>query len=220
MAATDDYITQVTDRIPLTSPLRARIALELRATIAERVERGQPPAAVLAQLGDPDALAESYLAAEPLVAASFWSRAIAKLVDLLLVIAFAATIGAAVFLAFGKVVLYFLPAIIALLVAFGFPLYCVFSEFSTDQTVGKRLLGLRVVRESGARISLGQSFVRQLPQFLQVFWIDVMFALFTDRSQRAFELLSRTRVVQIMPGELPDGAAVDTVGPSLTTARR
>ena len=55
MAATDDYITQVTDRIPLTSPLRARIALELRATIAERVERGQPPAAVLAQLGDPDA---------------------------------------------------------------------------------------------------------------------------------------------------------------------
>jgi len=28
-----------------------------------------------------------------------------------------------------------------------------------------------------------------------VFWIDVLFALFTERSQRAFELLSKTRVV-------------------------
>ncbi len=54
---------------------------------------------------------------------------------------------------------------------------------------------MRVVRESGARIGLGQSFVRQLPQFLQVFWIDVMFALFTERRQRAFEVLSHTRVV-------------------------
>jgi hypothetical protein len=31
--------------------------------------------------------------------------------------------------------------------------------------------------------------------FLQVYIIDVMFALFTERSQRAFELLSQTRVV-------------------------
>ena len=37
--------------------------------------------------------------------------------------------------------------------------------------------------------------VRQLPMFLQVYMIDVMFALFTDTSQRAFELLSKTRVV-------------------------
>jgi hypothetical protein len=35
-----------------------------------------------------------------------------------------------------------------------------------------------------------------LPMFLQVFWIDAMFALFTDKSQRAFEMLSKTRVVR------------------------
>jgi uncharacterized RDD family membrane protein YckC len=216
MAAIDDYITQVANRIPLNTPLRRRIALELRATIAERVERGQPVAAVLAQLGTPDLLAESYLAAEPLVAASFWSRAGAKIIDLLLVLTVAVAFAGAVYLAVGKVVLYFLPVIVALLVAFGFSLYSVFSEFFTDQTVGKRLLGLRVVRESGARIGLGQAFVRQLPQFLQVFWIDVMFALFTDRSQRAFELLSRTRVVQIVPDERHDGAGLEAVGPPLT----
>ena len=56
--------------------------------------------------------------------------------------------------------------------------------------------GIRVVSETGARISLGQAIVRQLPMFLQVYWIDAMFALFTDKSQRAFEMLSKTRVVR------------------------
>jgi hypothetical protein len=37
--------------------------------------------------------------------------------------------------------------------------------------------------------------VRQLAIVFQVFWVDILFALFTDRSQRAFELLSKTRVV-------------------------
>jgi uncharacterized RDD family membrane protein YckC len=52
---------------------------------------------------------------------------------------------------------------------------------------------------SGARISVGQAIVRQLPMFLQVYWIDVLFALFTDKSQRAFEMLSKTRVVRALP---------------------
>jgi uncharacterized RDD family membrane protein YckC len=216
MAATDDYITDVTSRIPLNTPLRTRIALDLRATIGERVERGQPIETVLAQLGSPEALAESYLAAEPLVAATFWSRAGAKIVDFLLLVLIAATVGATAFFALREYVFWVLPFLFAL-IGFGFPLYGVFSEYLTDRTVGKRLLGLRVVRESGARISLGQAFVRQLPQFLQVFWIDVMFALFTDRSQRAFELLSHTRVVLVAAGEQPDGSGLDGVTPRLTT---
>jgi uncharacterized RDD family membrane protein YckC len=66
---------------------------------------------------------------------------------------------------------------------------------TNGKTLGKHLMGLRVVRESGARISFGQSVVRQLPMLSQVWWIDVLFALFTDKHQRAFELLSKTRVV-------------------------
>jgi uncharacterized RDD family membrane protein YckC len=73
--------------------------------------------------------------------------------------------------------------------------YTITAEYRTGQTIGKRLMHLRVVRESGARISFAQSIVRQLPAFFQVFWIDAMFALFTERHQRAFELLSKTRVV-------------------------
>ena len=75
------------------------------------------------------------------------------------------------------------------------------AEWRFGQTIGKHVFGLHVVRESGARISFGQSVVRQLPQLLQVFWIDVMFALFTERKQRAFELLSQTRVVVTAPDE-------------------
>ena len=38
--------------------------------------------------------------------------------------------------------------------------------------------------------------MRNLPWLLEVWWIDALFALFTDRNQRAFELLSKTRVVR------------------------
>jgi uncharacterized RDD family membrane protein YckC len=83
--------------------------------------------------------------------------------------------------------------------SFGFGIYTILAEHVAAQTLGKKLAGIRVVRESGARISLGQALVRQLPMFLQVYMIDVMFALFTDKSQRAFELLSKTRVVVASP---------------------
>ncbi len=74
-------------------------------------------------------------------------------------------------------------------------MYTASAEYRVGQTIGKRLMSIRVVRESGARIGLGQALLRQLPFFGQFFFIDVLFALFTDRSQRAFELLTKTRAV-------------------------
>ena len=68
----------------------------------------------------------------------------------------------------------------------------------TGRTLGKRLLGIQVVRESGARISLGQSLLRQLPFVGQFFFIDALFALFTVKKQRAFEMLTRTRAVSVL----------------------
>jgi uncharacterized RDD family membrane protein YckC len=77
------------------------------------------------------------------------------------------------------------------------PVYTVVAEYWAGCTFGKWVLGLRVVRESGARISIGQSIVRQLQLIGQIFLIDVLFALFTDKNQRAFELASKTRVVRV-----------------------
>jgi len=188
------YIERVLAKLP-AGPLRQQIAMELRSHIADRVERGQSVEEAIRQLGDPAVLAVSYLSAVPLVPAPHMRRAAAKFVDLVIPLAFCfgmvfviqprvryepVTILTAVFVA-GTLALY--------------SAYLMIAEYAAGQTLGKRLFGLRVVTESGTRIGLGQAFVRQLPIFFQFFWIDGMFTLFTDRRQRAFEMLSKTRVV-------------------------
>jgi uncharacterized RDD family membrane protein YckC len=190
----ETYVSRVLDALPRATPQREQIAMELRGHIAEKRAAGLPETHVLQQLGDPIALAESYLSAVPLVAASFGRRAAAKLID---VLTCAVMIAPAAWLAW-QVQPEFAPWITPVLIILGtwlFAVYVVLAESRVGQTLGKRLMGIRVVRESGARISIGQSVVRQLPVFLEVFWVDVLFALFTEKSQRAFELLSKTRVV-------------------------
>ena len=178
-------------------PQRQQIAVELRSHIAERLAHGHTLDAVLRQLGDPAALADSYLSAEPLVSAPFGSRAVAKLVDGLAILAVVCPIA---WVVSRLVPAGFGPPVAILLVLIGgsllFGVYTVIAQYRRGQTIGKRLQGIRVVSETGARISLGQAIVRQFSMFLQVYWIDVMFALFTDKGQRAFEMLSKTRVVK------------------------
>jgi uncharacterized RDD family membrane protein YckC len=183
--------------MPAATPQRSQIALELRGHIAERLAAGQSLDEVVRQLGDPVALAESYLSAVPLVSPPLGRRFLAKLVDF---------VGAFVVLVPFVLMLraagaeghlgYFLPLLViiggSLLFAFG----TVGAEYWFGQTFGKWLFGLRVVRVSGARISLGQALVRALPVALEgVFPVDAAFVFFTERQQRAFELLSKTRVV-------------------------
>ncbi len=95
-----------------------------------------------------------------------------------------------------------MPLLVILTVSLLFLVYTAVSEWQWGQTVGKYLLAVRAVRESGARVGIGQAVVRHLPVVLQVFWIDALFALFTEKSQRAFELLSKTRVVLVPPSEV------------------
>jgi uncharacterized RDD family membrane protein YckC len=192
----DDYVNRVLDMMPTGMPSRAQIAAELRSHIAERLAHGHSLDEVLRKLGDPATLADSYLAAEPMVSAPFGERVAAKLTDFLCV--FSVVIPVAVLLArldptgFGPLIFICVTAIGG---SISFGAYTMIAEYRQGRTIGKRVRGLRVVTESGARISGGQAIVRQLPMFLQMYWIDVMFALFTEKSQRAFEMLSKTRVV-------------------------
>jgi uncharacterized RDD family membrane protein YckC len=192
----DIYIRRVLAALPPNGRLGEQIAQELRSTIAERLADGQTIDAALAQLGDPVKLAESYLAAVPLVAGQPFVRLLARLVDFAIATVAISPVAIAV-LAWGdlKYVPWWLFGYLvgaSLLIA----LYPMVAEAKYGKTLGKHLFGLRVVRESGARISGLQAVVRNLPIFLQFFWIDALFALFTERRQRAFELLSKTRVVQ------------------------
>jgi uncharacterized RDD family membrane protein YckC len=193
----EEYVNKVLALMPDTLLQRAQIAAELRSHIAERLAHGHSLDNVLQQLGDPAKLADSYLAAEPLVSAPFRSRVVAKIVDAIGVLA---VMCPTAWLLSRLAPPGFQPPVFIIVVVAGtsivFGLYTMTLEYRRGQTIGKRLQGIRVVSESGARISVGQAIVRQLPMFLQVYWIDAMFALFTDKSQRAFEMLSKTRVVR------------------------
>jgi len=208
MRREDQFIDEVLARVP-HGPRREQIETDLRSHIAERVDAGMSVEEAIRQFGDPEALAESYLSSIPLESASFMSRVGAKLVD------FPAILGSGCLLMylgwqmFGPEGTSFIPQLtapekspvfLALCVGIAIivgPGYFIFSEYLTDTTLGKRVAGIRVVRESGARIGLGQSFVRQIPLIGSFFLIDVLFALFTEKKQRAFELISKTRVVRI-----------------------
>ncbi len=197
MSIEQSYIDRVITQLPRERSLREQVAMELRSHIAERVEHGNTVEEALRQLGDPVALAESYLTAVPLIPVSFWRRAAAKLLDVILFVAVCAPFVALMVYRSHFVAAVWLAVLLMAIGAF----YPLVAEYLYGKTLGKHWLGLRVVRESGARISFGQSVVRQLPVFLEVFWIDVLFALFTEKHQRAFELLSKTRVVVAMENQ-------------------
>lgn len=188
------YIQEVLRRMPAAVAARLQIDRELATHINERLEHGEPLDQVLRQLGDPATLAKSYLAEVPLVPGSFGARGVAKVVDFVALAAIVAPTAAIVALAVHNALGGLITEVVA--VSLLFCVYTAIAEWRFSTTIGKWLLGLRVTDESGARISGGQSIVRQLPLALEVFWIDVLFALFTDRHQRAFELLSKTRVVK------------------------
>jgi uncharacterized RDD family membrane protein YckC len=192
--AADQYVARVLVNMPRATPQRGQIEMELRSVIAARLEHGQSLDEVIRQLGDPDKLAESYLAEVPLVPASFWQRGVAKLVDILALAVVMTPIGWAIGRLGGEFPFLGLIVVLALTTLL-FGIYVAIAEWHFGETLGKHLFGLRVVRESGARIGFGQALVRQLPLWLEIFWIDVLFALFTERKQRAFEVLSKTRVV-------------------------
>lgn len=206
MNSEETYVKSVLRHI-LPGPVRDQVEAELRGHIADRVERGGSVEDATRQLGDPRALAESYLAAVPMRKPPHIRRGLAKIVDLLLVW----TVPCLVFLVWWLTAAdrpsqpVWIGFATAFVVSLAFSCWVpILMEYTSGQTFGKRLFGLQVVTEKGTRIGIGQAVVRQLPVFLQVFTIDALFGLFTDRRQRAFELLTKTRVIDV--SEAPHAA--------------
>lgn len=193
----ESYLARLGDAMPGMMPEREQIIADVRAHIEEGTQRGEALDAVLARLGEPTDLAASYLSEVPLVSASLGRRAAAMAIDVAIPVVIAALAG--LFVTTGEVSRGTMLIVLGFAVTAGFITYILVGETRLGQTLGKHWLKLLVVRESGARISVGQAIVRLLPSLLHVWFIDVIFALFTERHQRAFELLSKTRVVTIDP---------------------
>jgi uncharacterized RDD family membrane protein YckC len=195
------YIDEVLGWVPSIEQ-RQRIEMELASRLDPRISVEQ----AIATYGHPRDVAEFYLSSVPLESAPFFRRLIAALIDIPSVIA----AGILIFYLLWKVV-WLGPQSFILSIAMGNPLaiglcfltlflmspiYYVVAETWTSQTVGKALMGLRTVRESGAKVTVGQAIVRQLPLFLGFYVLDAAFSLFTKKKQRLFELISKTRVVR------------------------
>lgn len=70
----------------------------------------------------------------------------------------------------------------------------------SGQTVGKRVLGLRVIQETGVRVSVTQSLLRNLARPVDrlpfFYLVGGLFALFSTSQQRLGDLLAGTIVVR------------------------
>jgi uncharacterized RDD family membrane protein YckC len=71
----------------------------------------------------------------------------------------------------------------------------------TGQTLGKRLLGIRVVNQDGSRVSFGASFIRNILRIVDALPVLYIVGLITvlatgERRQRVGDLAARTRVVR------------------------
>jgi uncharacterized RDD family membrane protein YckC len=205
----DMFVDAVLDHVPPGLPVREQIASDLRSHIAERLAAGESLDAVLRQFGDPLELAESYLAAIPLESAPLLRRIVAKVIDFLAVAIVVIAVTMLLFAILPEPFDRVLPVLCLMACIMGFVVYTAWAEYAWGRTVGKRLMGLRVVRESGARITVGQTLLRQLPFVGQFFFIDALFALFTTKHQRAFEMLTKTRAVA---GAVMACLALTTVG--------
>lgn len=197
----EDYIDAVLGCVPAEAD-RQRIDAELRARLDPAVTLDR----AVATYGQPRDLAEFYLAAKPLESAPFFRRAVAALIDIPSVIATGFAIFYFAWKLFGSGGSFITAILTGNILAIGLcfatlflmsPLYYITAETMFSQTVGKAIMGIRTVRESGARITIGQAIVRQIPLFFSFYVLDAAFALFTKKKQRLFELISKTRVVRV-----------------------
>jgi len=189
------YVEEVMSRLPHAAPGLHRVRADLESHLHEAAEASGSVAEAVADMGPAEEAAAGYAGGLDLTPASLADRAGAFLVDAGL----GAALSAAVFatgldlstgsgMALGIV----LATVFGALSLLYFPVL----EERYGQTLGKRLFGLCVVRENGLRPELWRTVVRRLPLFFEIFWLDALFAPFTEKRQRAFDIVADTVVVR------------------------
>lgn len=207
MRSVDGYVNDVLRNVFASAAERERFEADLRAHFEEGLARGETAAEVIHRMGPPEEVAAAFNAERPLRYAGFWVR----------LLAFAADVG---FLVAVNLPLLALgvwlherapvdgtasPAAMAVLVVAGLTFtgtllfYFPLAEGRFGKTLAKHLLALRVVRETGAAIGFGAAFLRRLSFYFEFLVLDALFVPFTEKRQRAFDIIAKT-VVAREPG--------------------
>jgi len=200
----EHYLHEVRSQVLATPEERDRFIEDLRTHFTEGESRGDSTVQIIDRLGSAEAVAAAFNAERKLEYAGFWIRLAAFLGDMSVFILMAVPI---VFLALATEVAN-VPKPIAIpsiaLFALGFIgvalLYFPLLEARFGKTLGKRFMRIRVIRENGGNISVGQGFVRRLALYFELLVPDAIFIPFTDKKQRALDILAKTVVIH-EPGE-------------------
>ncbi len=217
MKPVDRYVADVLNNVFATPEDADRLEADLRAHFAEAEARGEAPSRIIDVMGRPEDVAAAFNAERNVPYATFWQRVVAFIGDcgLLLALFLPPLSVAALFArlmpeeaASGAAPIGWVIILCLLVLAmFGiFIFYFPILEARFGKTFGKHLMRIRVVRENGAPISLGQGFVRRLSLFFKLLVPDALFVPFTDRRQRALDIIAKTVVAQ-EPAERAPGWA-------------
>ncbi len=208
MMTFDRYLEEVLHNVLASPEDRERLEADLRAHFTQAEAKGEPVDQILRALGAPEEVAAAFNAERGIQYAGFWQRFTAFVGDCGLLVGLALPVlGVAVLVngpptaapSIGWTV--FLAALCLALVGlfiFYFPLL----EARFGKTLGKHLLRIRVVRENGAPIRLGQAFVRRLSLYFEVLVFDSLLIPFTEKRQRALDIVAKT-IVAREPGASP-----------------
>jgi uncharacterized RDD family membrane protein YckC len=209
MNAVDRYIHEVMNHITASPVEKARIESDLRAHMQEALDAGVSPEEAVKRMGNPREIAAGFMSQMKLELAGFWLRLLAFLIDMLVVFL------AASFFAVSAILLsnlvprhpagggYLGGAILILLVA-GFALaalgiilaYFPLLEGRFGYTLGKHLLGLHVLTEEKLPVGYKEAILRRLSYYFEMLPVDALFIPFTQKKQRAFDIVARTIVVK------------------------
>lgn len=201
--AVDRYVDDVMRRIAPGIPDRDRIEADLRAHLSERIGSGDDASRAVTRMGTPDEVARSFLAEVEPPLATPSARLGAFLFDAGLgAVAVAAIAGLAMALLapYGPdgppvplgVAIGMLAALTFVLGFLYFPVL----EALFGQTAGKRLFGTHVARETGERAGFGATVLRRIPLMFDFWPLDALFLPFTERRQRAFDMVAKTIVIE------------------------
>ena len=208
MKPMDRYIDDVMRHVFAAPEDRERLETDLHSHFTEGEAAGRAPRDIIDGLGSPEEVAAAFNAEREFSYATFWERLVAFFGDFGVLVSLSLPLVGLLFLS-GALssesgeppILWF---VICGLVAMALAGICIFYfpllEAHYGKTLGKHLMRIRVLRENGAPIGLGQAFVRRLSLYFDMLWIDALFIPFTPKRQRALDIIAKT-VVAREPGE-------------------
>lgn len=215
----DRYVRAVLRDIQAPPGELARIETDLRAHLEEALAAVETPAEAINRMGNPAEVAAEFMEGVTLHYTGFWRRLAAFVIDMVLILTLASVLIALIILfsglvpagtqllppsttgleyvigAFFVLLIISLAAMLVGLVILYFPIL----EGRFGQTAGKRLLGMRVIREAGGAIGYKEAFLRRLSFYFNaavLLLVDSLFIVFTEKHQRAFDIVAKTVVIR------------------------